>query len=421
MKKQLLFITALMLASMLGAQDFNQPFVEKIKHHPQKRSAFLMNFGSIKLDMMQTLLNFEGEFVEFGRTEYDYTGQGLLQTETEYSAGETEIELDYRSRYFYQDGLLRYELDENYNTETLQWELEDSTTFTYDNGLLVREDYFWYDSFNDEMDHDEIGYYYYTGTQLDSIIVTRWNGAEYLPYEKEEFEYVDGTMTMYSYFGMEENYWLEVERITHVWENGELHEMIFQEQDEMEAVLVNIEKTVFSWEENGNLDMQTMYEWNTETELWDSVMRMDLFYNNDIAGSELVLPFYGDEEGDPSLFFTHQVDSAYMDMYDVDLGWIQGGIIKFHYSDFVGMNETELSNSSQLSVYPNPAKDWLKVNFSTEKQTSASICDNLGRIIKTVTLQNSDAIDISELNSGFYYLILTGSEHGGSMAKFIVE
>ncbi|MFO7864269.1 MAG: T9SS type A sorting domain-containing protein [Salinivirgaceae bacterium] len=418
MKKQLLFITALMLASVLGAQDFNQRIVEKFKHHPQKRGSHALNYGTVKLDRMQMFFNLESEFVEFSRTEFEYTGQGQLQSETEYTAGETELELDYRNRYFYQNGLMSYELGMVYDTVAEQWELEDSTTFTYEDGLLVREDYFWYDAVNDEMDHDEICHYYYTGSQLDSIIITFWDDSQ----EKETYEYADGNMVKYSAFDLEDDgSWFEFERITYAWDNGRLQEMIFQEEDEMDEVLVNSERTTYTWEASGSLDVQTSYEWNGEMEQWDPMMRMSPFYNFNITADELVLPFFADEEGDPLEIFTHQIDSAYMDMYDAEAGWGQSAIIKFTYSDFVGMNETVNTNATHLDVYPNPAKDQLNLNFPLEQQTSASICDNLGRVIKTVTLNNSNSIDISELNSGFYYLILTEGEHSGQMAKFIVQ
>jgi hypothetical protein len=422
MKRELLFITALMLASVLGAQNFNQRIVDKFKHHSQKRSALLMNYGTVKLDMMQTLFDFEGELMEAVRTQYEYNGQGQVQAITELSFGETELMFDSRNQYYYANGYMSYELHQNFNADTEAWDLEDSLTYTYEAGLLVREDYFWYDALNDEMDHDEISYFYYTGTQLDSIIITRWDGTEYLLYEKEAYEYENGEIKKYSYFEIEDDgSWLETERMTNIWENGKLQEILFQEVDEMIDGLVNAGKTLYTWQENDNLGEEMHYEWNGEIEDWDPIMRMNPFYNNDVAADELVLPFFTDEEGNPLTFFTHQIDSAYMDTYDAEAGWMQVALIKFHYSDFVGMNETVHSNASQLAIYPNPATDRLNVKYSFEQQTSASICDNLGRIIKTVTLDGSHSIDISDLNSGFYYLILTGGENSGRIAKFVVE
>src|SRR6056297_2722647 len=79
---------------------------------------------------------------------------------------------------------------------------------TYQDGLLVQEDYFWYDQQNDEMDHDEISHYYYTDSQLDSIIVTFWDGSQ----EKETYEYADGNMVKYSIFDLEDDgSWFEFE------------------------------------------------------------------------------------------------------------------------------------------------------------------------------------------------------------------
>lgn len=422
MKKTLLLITALLLASTIDAQDLQRRISDKFRFHPQKCSAAFMSDGMVKMDMMQALFNYEGEFVENERTQFEYTGQGQVQTITYYELDESDdLVFDSRENYFYDDGFMIYELNEYYNQETDTWMLEDSVTYSYDGNLLVREDFFWYDMVNEEMDHDEITYYYYTATQLDSTILHKWNGAEYIPSQRELYQYDAGEVSMYIYSEADgSGIWYDFEKYTYNWQGGQLQEMNLQSFDEEVGSMVNDEKSVYTWQNNGNLDEMLFYAWSVVEEDWELIMRQYGGYNNDVSLDQMVLPFFADEEGNPLIYFTHQVDSVFLDMYDLESGWSQFGVYKFHYSDFVGINETT-ANTIALKVYPNPVKDRLNVNYLFERQTFALICDNLGRVIKNVVLQGVDDIDISELNSGFYYLVLTGGEHSGQVAKFIIE
>lgn len=423
MKKTLLLITALLLASIIDAQDLQQRISDKFRFHPQIHPNNFVNDGMVKMDTMQGLLNSGGEFIENERTHFEYNGQGQVRTVTYYGLDEFDvIGPQSRERYFYVNGYMSYDLNEYFNQEADMWVLEDSVTYTYEGGLLVREDYFWHDVVNGEMGHDEITYYYYTGTQLDSVITNRWNGADFFPFERETYQYDAGEIVLLIYSEVDgSGLWYDVEKYTYIWQGGQLQEMMLQSFVAEVGSLVNDQKSVYAWKDNGNLNEMLHYGWSVEENDWIPMMRQYGVYNNDVTFDQMVLPFFADEEGNPLIYFAHQIDSVYMDMHAVESGWSEYGVYKFHYSAFVGIDETSNANNTALEVYPNPVKDRLNVNYLFERQTSALICDNLGRVIKNVVLQGVDGIDISELNSGFYYLVLTGDEHSGRMAKFIVE
>ena len=72
----------------------------------------------------------------------------------------------------------------------------------------------------------------------------------------------------------------------------------------------------------------------------------------------------------------------------------------------------EIKNMS-YHIYPNPSSNHININFENNSITAIKLFDNLGKIVKSVNEINrlSTSLDISNFNSGIYYLqILVGNE-----------
>ena len=80
------------------------------------------------------------------------------------------------------------------------------------------------------------------------------------------------------------------------------------------------------------------------------------------------------------------------------------------------------STVSTVSVYPNPANDIINVSIINSNGTvavkKASITDINGRIIKNLTSVANNQINVSDLNSGIYFLNIETNE-GSTVKKFI--
>lgn len=65
-------------------------------------------------------------------------------------------------------------------------------------------------------------------------------------------------------------------------------------------------------------------------------------------------------------------------------------------------------NNSSFKIYPNPANDFLSLDFKEQslKPKIITIYNLMGQVVKTISTSNSqkEKIDISELNKGFYIL-----------------
>lgn len=79
----------------------------------------------------------------------------------------------------------------------------------------------------------------------------------------------------------------------------------------------------------------------------------------------------------------------------------------------------EIEDSS-LRVYPNPAADFINVKLDSDKTYTADIVDLNGRVIKTIDITSESKINISELESGKYLLILKNG-NDCKVAKIIKE
>lgn len=84
----------------------------------------------------------------------------------------------------------------------------------------------------------------------------------------------------------------------------------------------------------------------------------------------------------------------------------------------IGINEVK-GDFTNIYVYPNPANNKLNFKLTNEQTKSVTITDNLGREVLLVK-ENINYVDISRLNSGIYYILIT-TDKSNYRSKFTVE
>ncbi len=75
--------------------------------------------------------------------------------------------------------------------------------------------------------------------------------------------------------------------------------------------------------------------------------------------------------------------------------------------------------NQELSLYPNPAINQFTVK-NIEENSTIEIVDINGRIVKTITQNTNNAIDITELTSGYYMVQINGN-HGKTVKKLVIK
>lgn len=82
-------------------------------------------------------------------------------------------------------------------------------------------------------------------------------------------------------------------------------------------------------------------------------------------------------------------------------------------------NSKKLLDAALVTVYPNPAADFMKINSTTNEVMSATIFDINAQVIKTVeTVENGTIVDLSTLETGTYFVHFN-SEKGSIIKKII--
>ena len=86
--------------------------------------------------------------------------------------------------------------------------------------------------------------------------------------------------------------------------------------------------------------------------------------------------------------------------------------LEINYSIPSGVQDMDLVKE-QISIYPNPASDWLMIAYKGKSKSALSIkvLDYCGRLIKQqIPLKESIEIDVSDLTGGIYYIEVESDE-----------
>ena len=85
----------------------------------------------------------------------------------------------------------------------------------------------------------------------------------------------------------------------------------------------------------------------------------------------------------------------------------------------IGLGINEKDNFNQLLVYPNPSKEFIKIQ-NQETNSAITIYNITGEIVFQTMLNQSKEINISSLKVGLYFINCTNSK-GTHTVKFIKE
>lgn len=425
MKKNLFLSLVLLMGISLSAQKIPENIIKFKQKFHTKHQQLNNRDGMLKLDSMIMSVDFGKEFQTYSISQFDYNGQGSINEVVELYYDFEFGTMEYDSKTVYRYDATGYhviaEIDYEWLDAKGEWTISDSTYYTYNDGLMVQEDYYWWDEVNQEWDHDYISMYFYNGDELvDSIVETVWNGADYDNSYKEVYLYAGGKFAQYDTYDWETDSWVQDEKYTYTWDGDKLSEILIQLNDPIVKELINSEKHTYTWQPNGNLNEEIDYEWDTDLSDWIESTKLDGTYDNMYAYEDLVLPFAleGEESGNPDMFFAHKVDTVFFYEPVVTKEWTKIMRMNFYYSTFVGLNDTP-DSYSDVKVYPNPVRT--ELNIENEGAAQIFILDVSGKVLSDKMIQERGRVDVSSLDAGIYFVKIITSSGKESMSKFIKE
>lgn len=128
-------------------------------------------------------------------------------------------------------------------------------------------------------------------------------------------------------------------------------------------------------------------------------------------GADTRLTFSADESGHPSIAISGQ--TVHVLWYD-----LRDGNAEIYYKrnpsgNPVGIAEDSSSPVRQVSIYPNPASNTLHILFRDSQTAQVKITNVPGEELLSKQIQSGEnAIDISGLQSGIYFVVITTSRQG---------
>ena len=155
----------------------------------------------------------------------------------------------------------------------------------------------------------------------------------------------------------------------------------------------------------------------------DTVPRFDgIIFDINTDGSNYtdIVDFRPNNCGPPSgqLIFA---DSTLYGM--VSSGGLHGNGVIFKYKPTIitKISESFLNNDSNISFYPNPAKDKISIkNLDEIKTNTIEIFDISGQVVLIQTIQKDNSVDVSNLVPGVYILKVSNAS-GVFVRKLIKE
>jgi hypothetical protein len=103
--------------------------------------------------------------------------------------------------------------------------------------------------------------------------------------------------------------------------------------------------------------------------------------------------------------------------YDTDFPFLEGyQVLPRSWDDFK-MVSTVSDYDNQYKIYPNPAKDFIKIEGDYNGSLGYSLKDILGKVISKGEVSNKEAIAVSEIITGIYIVELTDSQNNRQVIK----
>lgn len=87
------------------------------------------------------------------------------------------------------------------------------------------------------------------------------------------------------------------------------------------------------------------------------------------------------------------------------------------------VNHTDNNNINKIEVYPNPAQNTISIHYPGNQLETETleIFTSLGQLVYTKSINSNEAIDISTLSNGLYFIHLKGSSLNVSSQKLIIS
>lgn len=192
-------------------------------------------------------------------------------------------------------------------------------------------------------------------------------------------------------------------------ENNQIESKVYQIYSTFYEDWVNETKNLYIYDEKGNITQEITQKWNIGWKRWiDDTKTVTIIDNNIDLENLRSSPKIDKKILKISRFKNFSVDNPKWELQNES---------NYHYSQKL-VSSIEDFNEQDLTIYPNPAKDFLNLGTHKNKSFNLIIFDLNGNIVLELNDFVDELLDISKLNKGTYFLLIEGIEIQKSI-KFI--
>lgn len=423
--------TGLRLSSLQQDKDFftdvfNNVSKNEWEYYPNKRSKTtkFFNWSETLGDWLPSYYyeyNEDGEMVETWNTyDFDDDGQydgGTRQLNT-FDANGTVVKLEkfdydtnvddwapyYRVSYFYENGLLKTELEESFGFSNT-WELSGRITHDYDaNGLELQWGKELY-SGSDWYDYQRKTFTYNSQDQLTDYLIEQFDGFEWSNVEKWEGTYHSNGQQLLSQ--------------TYTW---------------VTEIQIWVATDSYEWMENGSLlKIENKDYYDTNTNGFEFGFRLRLNFQPDMNISslinELLVPYTLDDwDIQDSSHFEYDLNGQIGDVFNYSFNEFNGSYLnntweKYYNTGCFFSNTQQVGNAQEACAFANPLQAGQAFecpSLDANHDYTLDLFSMTGARVHSQPFQSGQSLTISDLAPGIYLMAIHDGQGLLQRSKVVV-
>ena len=161
---------------------------------------------------------------------------------------------------------------------------------------------------------------------------------------------------------------------------------------------------------------------------YEGTNAIDLSPLNDGSDNKTYPMFKNPEENDFELMLESPLinagDNSAVSLpdFDINYGWRIGqGKVDIGAYEYQGGADVVEHNDEQFEIYPNPARDFVKLSVISRQSSVVRIYNTIGMLVDEFEIYSDEIeINVSDYKSGVYFVEVS-TENGSVIKKFIIE
>lgn len=257
--------------------------------------------------------------------------------------------------------------------------------------------------------------------QATTVIYSKWNQSF------KQWEYAGRDEFLYNLNGR------QISFVSYIWDEATSDWVYFAKfLENYNAANKLVQDSSYSWDGNqwvgflnstytfdtdGNMISSTTLEWDENTNQWKFLVKDECTYDNAYSFQDILLP---ERVGlDQELYFNHKLDKQRYFIKNTG-NFVNDETYTYYYSK-INLTDVESQNLPICQIYPNPARDYFKLDSDLSKALELQILSLDGTIFYSNIINSKLQVNTDLFPSGLYLYKIHDGEHHIKTGKLIIQ